>query len=248
VMGRLQTYDVDTGAPAAAVFVRPDAPFVRPGSVTPRDTRSVLLLDDRAGVLLPLAPEDDTTAGIVLGHIAEHHGSAALAEAESQVTAVGSGPGSPYAVVGDRSGTLHVWSLSDYQDTPRSCRVHELPVTAATCLHVAAHGMTLTFSAAMDGSVRLWETSAEPMPVPIQQRGYQVTALAAADTPVGPVLAVAWGDGELHLWHVFSGSVRTLPLLHACGALALTPDGLLVIGDPEGLYAVRLRLDGLWKL
>jgi WD40 repeat protein len=125
--------------------------------------------------------------------------------------------------------------------------VHEQPVTAATCVDTA-DGLTLTFSAGADGSVRLWETSAEPMPVPVQQRRYRVTALAAADTPAGAVLAVAWDDGELHLWHVFSGRVRVLPWLRDCDALALTPEGLLVTGDTEGLCAVRLRLDALWEL
>jgi WD40 repeat protein len=220
---------------------------VRPRSIAPRDARSALLLD-RSDALLPLVTEDDPTTAFALERIAEHHGSAALAGEDSLVTALGSGGTRiPYVVVGDRGGTVHVWSLGEYQDVPRSCRVHEQPVTAATCVDTA-DGLTLTFSAGADGSVRLWETSAEPMPVPVQQRRYRVTALAAADTPAGAVLAVAWDDGELHLWHVFSGRVRVLPWLRDCDALALTPEGLLVIGDTEGLCAVRLRLDALWEL
>ncbi|MFJ9105386.1 hypothetical protein ACIRJM_43800 [Streptomyces sp. NPDC102405] len=245
--GRSRMYVLDSGASAGAVGGGAGSPssFVRPRSVAPRDSRSLLLFD-RSDVLLPLAPEDDPTAAIVLGHIAEHHGSAALAGEEAQVSALGSG--GPYAVLGDRSGAVHVWSLSEYQDAPRSCQVHEQPVTAATCVGTA-DGLTLSFSAASDGSVRLWETaSAEPMPVPVQQRRYLVTALAAADTPVGPVLAVAWSDGELHLWHVLSGEVRVLPLLRPCHALSLTSEGLLLAGDPEGLYAVQLRLDALREL
>ncbi|SDM67341.1 hypothetical protein SAMN04487981_102211 [Streptomyces sp. cf386] len=262
--GRLRTYDVDSGASVGAIGAAPavgpgDAASVEPGSSPPRvrpaavrprsvaarDARSALLLD-RSDALLPLVSEDDPTAAIVLGHIAEHHGSAALAGEESLVTALGSGgTRSPYAVVGDRSGMVHVWSLGEYQDTPRSCRVHERPVTAVTGVDTA-DGLTLTFSAASDGSVRLWETgSDEPMPVPVQQRRYLATALAAADTPVGPVLAVAWSDGELHLWHVFSGEVRVLPLPHPCDTLALTPEGLLLVGGPEGLCAIRPRLDAL---
>ncbi|MFF4056659.1 hypothetical protein ACFYZ8_43785 [Streptomyces sp. NPDC001668] len=256
VTGRLRTYDVDTGAGtdvhagsgAGFVHAGSGAGFVRPGSLAPRDARSVLLLDDRADALLPWVPEDDPTAAIVLGHIAEYHGSQALAERDARVTALGGGPESPYAVVGDGSGALHLWSLTEYQDSPRSRPVHERPVTAVACLHLSDKDLTLVFSAGLEGAVRLWEASAEPMPDPVERRGSRPTALAAADTPVGPVLAVAWDDGELHLWHVFSGRVRTLPLLHPCAALALTPEGLLVVGDPEGLYAVRLRLDVLWEL
>ncbi|MFF7279187.1 hypothetical protein [Streptomyces griseorubiginosus] len=229
---------------AAASFGHPAV--VRPRSLAARDARSALLLDG-SDALLPLVTEDDPTTAFALGRIAEHHGSAALAGEESLVTALGGGGiRSPYAIVGDRGGTVHVWSLGEYQDVPRSCQVHEQPVTAATCVDTA-DGLTLTFTAGADGSVRLWETSAEPMPVPVQQRRYRTTALAAADTPAGPVLAVAWSDGELHLWHVFSGRVRVLPWLRGCDALALTPDGLLVIADPGGLSAVRLRLDVLWE-
>ncbi|MEU0944703.1 hypothetical protein ABZ379_18165 [Streptomyces canus] len=259
--GRVRTYDVGSGASdggasdvgtvggsasdgTASAIVRPAS--VRPRSIAPRDARSALLLD-RSDALLPLVTEDDPTAAFALERIAEHHGSAALAEEESLVTALGSGGTQwPYAVVGDRGGTVHVWSLGEYQDVPRSWRVHEQPVTAVTCVDTT-DGLTLTFSAGADGSVRLWETSAEPMPVPVQQRRYRTTALAAADTPAGPVLAVAWSDGEVHLWHVFSGRVRMLPWLRGGDALALTPQGLLVIADSEGLTAVRLRLDVLWE-
>ncbi|NEY31205.1 hypothetical protein GTU99_03115 [Streptomyces sp. PRKS01-65] len=241
--GRLRTYDLDTGAPAGAIG---SPPAVRPGSVAARDARSLLLLD-QTGTLLPVWPEDDAAAEAVLGHIAEHHGAAALTAVDCEVTALGGDPGSPYAVVGDRGGSLHLWSLGGGQDAPHSCRVHEQPVRAATCLRVAPDGPALVFSAALDGSVRLWATSAEPMPVPVEQRPYLATALAAAGTPAGPVLAVAWSDAELHLWHVPSGRMRALPLLHACHALALTSLGVLVLGGPDGLYAVRLRLDTLWE-
>ncbi|MFE1841455.1 hypothetical protein [Streptomyces sviceus] len=270
--GRLRAYDVGSGASlgaaggsaaglggsafelgaaegnatdgAASTIVRPAS--VRPRSTAPRDARSALLLD-RSDALLPLVTEDDPTAAFALERIAEHHGSAALAEEDSLVTALGSGgTRRPYAVVGDRGGAVHVWSLGEYQDVPRSFRVHEQPVTAVTCVDTA-DGLTLTFSAGADGSVRLWETSADPMPVPVQQRRYRATALSATDTPVGPVLAVAWSDGELHLWHVFSGRMRVLPWLRACDTLALTPEGLLVIADSDGLHAVRLRLDVLWE-
>lgn len=246
--GRLRAYDAETGARVdaadgtASSYVHPAA--VRPRSLAPRDARSALLLD-RSDALLPLVTEDDPTTAFALGRIAEHHGAAALAAEESLVTALGGGGRQPYAVVGDRGGRVHVWSLGEYQDLPRSFRVHEQPVTAATVVDTA-DGLTLTFSAGADGAVRLWEVSAEPMSEPVQQRAYRITALAAADTTAGPVLAVAWSDGEVHLWHVFSGRVRVLPWLRAGDALALTPEGLLVIGDTAGVSAVRLRLDVLW--
>lgn len=255
--GRLRMYDMEggAGAPLSASLPHPSdetasplvhPPALRPRSFAPRNARSALLLDG-SDALLPLVTEDDPTTAFTLGRIAEHHGAAALTGEDSLVTALGGGGArKPYAVVGDRGGSVHVWSLGEYQDVPRSHRVHEQPVTAAVCVDTA-DGLTLTFSAGADGSVRLWETSAEPMPVPVQQRPRRTTALAAADTSVGPVLAVAWSDGEVHVWHVLSGKVRELPWLRRCDALALTPEGLLVIADSEGLSAVRLRLDVLWE-
>ncbi|NEB00485.1 AAA family ATPase [Streptomyces sp. SID13726] len=245
VTGRLAGYDLDTGA-LTAVHPASGTSSVRPDGLAPRDGRSVLLLDGRTEALLSHAPEDDPTAAFVLAHIAEHHGSAALTDAKARVTAVAGGAGSPYTVVGDRSGGLHLWPPAEYQDAPRSRPVHEGPVTAVAALELADEGLTLVFSAGADGSVRLWETSDEPMPAPVEQREPMPLALAAAATPEGPVLAVAWSDGALHLWHVLTGRLRPLPLPHPTRTLALTPGGLLLTGGPEGLHAVRLRLDRLW--
>lgn len=98
----------------------------------------------------------------------------------------------------------------------------------------------------MDGTVRLWETSADPMPAPVEQRPALVTAMTAARTADGPVLAVAWNDATLHLWHLLTSRVRPVPLLVPCQALALSPASRLTVGGPEGAYALRLDTARLW--
>lgn len=92
----------------------------------------------------------------------------------------------------------------------------------------------------------MWETSQEPMEAPVDQRPAVVTALAAANTDIGPVLAAAWNDGEVHLWHLTSGAVRTVPLLYRCNALSLTSSGHLTVSGPDGYHTIRLSLHRLW--
>ncbi|MCL7493251.1 hypothetical protein M8I34_17870 [Streptomyces sp. MCA2] len=53
-------------------------------------------------------------------------------------------------------------------------------------------------------------------------------------------------DAELHLWHLTSGRLQTLPLLYRCNALTLSSTGQLTIGGPDGLHGIRLDLDRLW--
>ncbi|MFC9229979.1 hypothetical protein ACFTZI_13605 [Streptomyces decoyicus] len=84
------------------------------------------------------------------------------------------------------------------------------------------------------------------MEEPVGQRPAPVTALAAAETPVGLLIAAAWNDAELHLWHLTSRKLQTLPLLSRCNALTLSSTGQLTIGGPDGVHGVRLDLDRLW--
>ncbi|QRX92114.1 hypothetical protein [Streptomyces noursei] len=242
-LGRLHRHDAGTGERTGVV---PTPAGLRPFGLAAADPEAVLLFDG-SGPLFPLTPDEEGPAGTVLGHIAAHHGTAALSAAPSRPTALGADGRSPTAVVGDAGGAVHVWSLTAYRPLPHSRRLHSVPVTAVTCLRLPDDDLTLVFSAALDGSIRLWETSGEPMAGPVEQRPALVTALAAADTPAGPLLAAAWNDAELHLWHLTSGTVRTLPLLYRCNALTLSPSGRLTLSGPDGLHTLQLALDRLWN-
>ncbi|MCZ0995501.1 hypothetical protein O1L44_23785 [Streptomyces noursei] len=233
-----------TRAPASApVWCPPRGLRPRPRRRRPGGGAAVR----RQRAALPLTPDEEGPAGTVLGHIAAHHGTAALGSAPSRPTALGADGRSTTAVVGDAGGAVHVWPLTAYRPLPHSHRLHDVPVTAVTCLRLPDDDLTLVFSAALDGSIRLWETSGEPMAGPVERRPALVTALAAADTPAGPLLAAAWNDAELHLWHLTSGTVRTLPLLYRCNALTLSPTGRLTLSGPDGLHTLQLALDRLWN-
>jgi hypothetical protein len=223
----------------------PAAPqHLRPHQVAVRDRQALLALDD-TGALHPLCSPEDTSAHNALANIAAYHGAAALTSPDTVATALGGTPDGRYAVVGDGKGRVHLWPLSSYQPEPLTMRLHSGKVLATACLPLADQGLDLVFSAGLDGRIRLWETSTDPMPNPVDQRPALVTALAATDTTRGPLLAAAWNDGELHIWHVLSGTFRTVPLTQTANALAFTREGLLAVGGPHGVWAMRIDLDVL---
>ncbi|TKA04833.1 AAA family ATPase [Actinacidiphila oryziradicis] len=237
-LGDLALLDAATGQSTAAV---PSPSTARPNGMAVRRDWSMLLLTG-TGALLPTG--EDPAA--LLGRIAVYHGQAALSRPGLRPSAIGQSPCGSLVVVGDEQGNAHVWPLEDLPAAPLSRALHAASVTAVTCLALPDKTHTLVMSAAMDGTVRLWETSADPMPVPVEQRPALVTALAAAPTAHGPVLAVAWNDAVLHLWHLPTGHVRAVPLITPCSALALTPDCHLVVGGTEGAYALALDTVRLW--
>ncbi|REK92083.1 hypothetical protein DY245_00965 [Streptomyces inhibens] len=241
-LGRLHTHDPATGHRTG---ILPSPPAIRPSGIAGSGTDALLILDE-TGPLHPLTSDEEGMAATVLGHIASHHSHALLTSDTHRPTALGSCPQSSLAAIGDASGTVHLWSLAEYRPTPQTWRLHTVPVTAVTCLRLPDEDLTFAISAAFDGSIRLWETSQRPMESPVDQRPALVTALAAASTPAGPLLAAAWNDSEIHLWHILSGKVQILPLLYRCSALALTPTGQLTVSGPDGFHAIRLDLDRLW--
>jgi len=241
-LGGLTLLDPTTGRSTTAV-VSPST--ARPDGIAVRRDRSLLLLTD-TGALRPVTTDTEGTAAGVLGHIAAHHGHLTLRQPRRRPTALGQCPRTGTTVVGDEQGSVHVWALETYHPTPHSQDLHNAPVTAVTCLTLSDDRHTLVMSAAMDGTVRLWATSAGPMPEPVERRPALVTAMTAVDSADGPVLAVAWNDARAHLWHVPTGRVRAIPLLVRCRALALSPDLRLTIAGPDGTYALRLDARRLW--
>lgn len=240
--GGLTLLDPTTGRSTTAVA---SPRTVRPDGIAVRRDRSLLLLTD-TGALQPVTMDTEGTAAGVLGHIAAHHGHLTLRHPRMRPTALGPCPRSGTTVVGDEQGSVHIWALETYHPTPRSQAMHNAPVTAVTCLTLPDDQHTLVMSAAMDGTVRLWATSADPMPDPVEQRPALVTAMTAAHSAHGPVLAVAWNDATVHLWHLPTGRVRSIPLLVRCQDLVLSPDLHLTIAGADGTHALRLGTPQFW--
>ncbi|MFI7402276.1 WD40 repeat domain-containing protein [Streptomyces sp. NPDC049541] len=253
-LGSLFELDAGTGTYRVSV-PRTAAGVPRLDGMAAFGEHGALLLSD-TGALHSVGEEP----GGVLGRIAAHHGRAGLAHADLRPSALGHSPCGKVVVLGDEQGSVHVWSLEAGEAAPLSRVLHSAPVTAVTCLVLSGDGQTLVMSTAMDGTVRLWKTSADPMPRPVEQRPALATAMTVQQTSVGPLLAVAWNDASLHLWHLPSGRVRALPLLLPCSSLACTPAPAvadqpalsdsrlcLTIGGSEGSYALSLDAERLWS-
>jgi hypothetical protein len=204
-----------------------------------------LLALDRSGTLHPVRLTTTTTVPIGADRLALHHNAASLVSPANRPTAVATT--GQHVAVADGHGRIHLWPLHDPAVDPRTIQLHRTSVTAVACLEPAETGAVLVISGGLDGTVRLWDsTTGEAMPGPMERRDALPTAITAADTDAGPVLAVAWSDQRLHLWHLLSGRMAALPTLHHSQALAVTSDGHLVTAGRDGVHSTRLELAALW--
>lgn len=229
-LGQVHALDPTTGAGLRRL---PSPTTVRPSALAALGNG--LLLLDREQVLHSF-PADT----VVFGEAPHRHN-------PDVPCALAASPASGLLAVGDASGRVHVWRSPAYDPEPVSRTLHEAPVSVVALVHSAGYDLSFCLSGGLDGTLRLWAISDEPMPGPVERRDSVITALAAADTPVaGPVAVAAWADGRAHVWSLVDARVRPLPLLHRADGLALTPDGVLTVTGPGGTYGLRLRLDLLW--
>ncbi|MEU4091906.1 WD40 repeat domain-containing protein [Streptomyces sp. NPDC026673] len=223
-VGRLRLLDPATGGVRRGV---PADPAVRPVAAVSL-AGSVLLLDGNDF----LHPAGDVS--VALSRIADVHNPAAAAP--TALAACGR-----HVVVGDAGGRAHLWDVDAHDRGAAGRTLHPAPVTALALLEVPAHDLTFCLSGGADGTLRLWETGTDPMPEPVDRREAVVTALAASDTPAGPMVAAAWSDGELHLWNLFEATRRVLTPPHRAAALALAGDGTLFVAGTAGIAALHTR-------
>lgn len=229
-LGRLRALDPATGADLRR---GPSPTEVRPLALAALGDG--LLLLDRDQILHTFPP--GTAAFGEAAHRHNPDGPSALASV----------PSSGVLVVGDAEGRVHVWRSPAYDPEPLSRPLHQAPVSAVAHVRSERHDLSFCLSGGLDGALRLWATSDEPMPDPVERRDSVITALTAADTPAhGPVAVAAWADGQAGVWDLLGARVHRLPLLHRADGIALGPDGALTVTGPGGTYGLRLHFDRLW--
>ncbi|MFC8450326.1 hypothetical protein [Kitasatospora sp. NPDC057223] len=227
--GAVRAVLAGTGQPQGTVVVPGPKPL-RALTVTPGG--SVLLLDawGAAAIVAPDRPAEGFEP-YALG--AALDGLRAVAGAGLTVLAAapelpGAGP-----AAGDAAGGVH-WS-EDGRVTSRE--LHHGPVTALAA--TADGGVPLLVSGGLDGAVRLWGPDSEPMAEPSDRRHVPVTAVAAGLTAAGLAVAAAWADGLVRVRRL-TGDGRALDFRPGSPVHALAfADGLLAVGLPDGLLAVR---------
>lgn len=94
-------------------------------------------------------------------------------------------------------------------------------------------------SGGSDGTVRLWTPGRDPEPAALAERPSPVVSLHATETPYGPFVAVAWADGSVELHDVESHTHRSFRPGPPVRAVAVTPDGALVVGLDEAAVCLE---------
>ncbi|WP_406063453.1 hypothetical protein OG462_33455 [Streptomyces sp. NBC_01077] len=197
-----------------------------PGRVTalaPAPDGTVLLLDDRGRLhtvrgATPRAPYLERLTEAVSATLARHPGTALAAIAGS-------------VVVGDRLGSVHAFGLRGlHQAASHSGRVTAVSAVDSETPFVCSGGA--------DGTVRLWTPGRDPRPEPLAERPSPVVSLHATDTPHGPLVAVAWGDGLVELHRPEGGPTLSFRPGPPVRAVAVTGAGSLIIGTDESLVCI----------
>lgn len=146
----------------------------------------------------------------------------------------------------DDAGAVHAASLQQPTARPHTFALHDGPVTALAALDLTVSDedivpLPLLYSGGADGRVRVWAPGKEPLTTPVAERSVPVSALAAAHTGDGPVLAIGWADGlvEHHMWR--TGVKRAFRPGLPVHSLAVTENADLVIGSDEMVLCLRPR-------
>ncbi|MFE6103797.1 WD40 repeat domain-containing protein [Streptomyces laurentii] len=195
-------------------------------ALAPAPDGTVLLLDERGRLHTvpgrePRAPYLHRLTEAVTATLTRHPGTALAAIAGS-------------VVVGDRLGSVHAFGLTG---------LHQAALHSGRVTAVAAVESETPFvcSGGSDGAVRLWTPGRDPEPDALRRRPSPVVALSAAETPHGPVVAAAWGDGTVELHRLERRDRVGFRPGPGVRAVAVTPDGGLVVGMDEALVCVALR-------
>ncbi|MEY9849696.1 hypothetical protein ABH940_006806 [Streptacidiphilus sp. BW17] len=234
--GQVRLFDADTGEQDDVIPADPD---IRPGSLTAAAER-LLIGTGSDGTVHILGPNAPSPAAVA---VAARHNLRTLADEQARPLALDGGAGIPVAVA-CADGRVHLWPLDGAPMRPTTYQAHGLPITGVAVVQ-PSDGPLLVATGSLDGTVRLWDGhSVSVMQVPSARRGTLPSALAATDSASGPILAAAWSDQRICLWHLASGRVSVVPWLGPVKALACHMDGgvpTLSVATEATLTAITLQ-------
>lgn len=198
----------------------------RIAALAPASDGTVLILDDRGRLhavrgTAPRPPYLERLTEAVSATLARHPGTA--------LAAIGGS-----VVVGDRLGSVHAFGLTGLHQAAS----HSGRVTAVAAVDSAT---PFVCSGGADGTVRLWTPGRDPVPEPLADRRSPVVSLHAAETPHGPLVAVAWGDGLVELHRPEGGPKLSFRPGPPVRAVAVTGSGSLLVGTDESLLCLAAK-------
>lgn len=218
--GRIQPQEVSVMADGTVLVLDEQGRAHADTSWVPRPAGSGI------AALLDSAP---STTELLMDALRGHAG-ASIAYAPGESTGT--------AALGDSSGAVHICG-----EITDSAVLHRGRVTALATvrLPLGAMGSPVVYSGGADGAVRVWAPGSTPMRGPLLQRPCPVVSMDAVDTENGPLIAVAWGDGEVEYVEGAAGVHRLFRPGPPVRAVALASEGRLVIGMDDSVVCLAPR-------
>ncbi|MET7621300.1 hypothetical protein [Streptomyces sp. NPDC005408] len=241
--GVLKTISTADGAPAGRLA----QPVAQPTAVTVLDDATVLALDAQGRLhtrTLPTAPRVTGIAALLDdGPTPTERLTQALSAQLDRSPGTAIAATTSIASIGDATGAVRVFPVGSAQDRQHVAQLHTGRVTALSALEIPLGGdgatVALLYSGGADGTVRAWAPVADPQQTPVTQRRCAVSALSAARTPSGLVLAIGWADGLIELHRLDGGPTRLFRPGPPVNALALTAKEYLLIGLDDRVLCLR---------
>lgn len=226
-LGQVRTLNTATGAVVGRTVNTP----VTGATGLLRLTDDGFVLLDHAGTVRTVGAVDPALA-------------ADLAATGGRATCLGAAPDGGTLVLGDEAGTVRLFGVRDGEPVRLTERLAEVPLTAVGCLR-ADDGDHVVVAGAADGSITLWAPPKPPLDRPLTFREAEPVAIASAATRVGPVIAIAWSDHVVSVRRLAYGPAHEVHPYHDVLALAITPDGALVVAGYDGITCWECDLDAL---
>jgi hypothetical protein len=245
-LGRIHTLDSATGRELGGHETQPQSNAALVGL----DTGAVLAVNPDGAVTLllhePAAGADETNriADLIApDRSPTAHVRAAVTALREQATipatALAAAPDGSVLALGDAAGSIHVFDLTSREFTAQLLQLHTGPVTAISAIRTSGTGELIVVSGARDGRVELITVAGQLGGGTFVQRATPVTALCAAESASGPVVASAWADGMILVHSLITHQqLAAVPLGWSPGSVLITTEGAILAGGLRGLLCL----------
>ncbi|MET9578847.1 AAA family ATPase [Streptomyces massasporeus] len=148
--------------------------------------------------------------------------------------------GRSVVVSGSYDGTVRIWDLLTGRPTTAPLVGHERSVRSVACTVI--EGWPVVVSGSYDGTVRFWDLlTGGPCGVSLVGHKGSVQSVACAMVEGRPVAVTGSYDGTVRIWDVRTGQCEVLTMPRPVSAVALGPDGALVIGTGSGVVVMERK-------
>ncbi|MFD9938704.1 AAA family ATPase [Streptomyces massasporeus] len=154
--------------------------------------------------------------------------------------ACGEVEGISVVVSGSYDGTVRIWNLLTGRPSTAPLVGHRGGVRSVACAVV--EGWPVVVSGSYDGTVRIWDLlTGRPSGVSLVGHKGSVQSVACTVVEGRPFVATGSYDGTVRLWDVRTRQCEVLTMPRPVSAVALGPDGALVVGTGSGVVVMERK-------